>query len=50
MGAVEIYEKLRAQITPWYVRRAKLVGFIVSVVGILTGAMSLILGVKELGG
>ena len=50
MGAVDIYEKLQAHITPWYVRRAKLVGFIVSVVGILTGAMSLILGVKELGG
>ncbi|MCZ6573876.1 MAG: serine/threonine-protein kinase [Planctomycetota bacterium] len=49
MNAVEIFEKLTSRLTPWYVRHAKLVGFVVSLIGILTGVMSLMLGVRQLG-
>jgi serine/threonine protein kinase len=47
MNVVQLLEKLRIRISPWYVKQEKLVTFLVSSVGIISGIVSIILSILK---
>ena len=50
MNAAQLLEKLMARLSPWYVRHEKALAFALSLVGILTGTVSLVASVVKLFG
>jgi serine/threonine protein kinase len=50
MNVVQLLEKLTQRLSPWYVRHEKLVAFVVSAVGVLSGFLKIAEGVVHFGG
>ncbi len=48
MNAAQLLEKLMSRLSPWYVRQEKALAFAVSLVGVLTGVVSLVASILKL--
>jgi hypothetical protein len=48
MNAVTLLEKLTPRLSPWYVRNDKLIGFLVTLVGILSGLTTVVQNLAKL--
>jgi serine/threonine protein kinase len=48
VNAVSILEKLNTKLSPWYVRHDKLVAFVISAVGVISGLVTIVINILKI--